>query len=157
MKSKKPRIVIVSGSSSGIGKELCALYRAAGDTVIGLSRRGGDYGDIAVDVTDYAAVENAVNEIATRYGGIDTVIANAGGGRAVAAGRGAGANVAQLYGRAQPCAMRAEAHAGGWARGVCFVGMRAFRIAVPRDLLREQSGGQYGGVRAVHGTQKTRH
>lgn len=80
MKSKKPRIVIVSGSSSGIGKELCALYRAAGDTVIGMSRRGGDNGDIAVDVTDYAAVENAVNEIAMRYGGIDTVIANAGGG-----------------------------------------------------------------------------
>ena len=50
--------------------------------------------------------------------------------------------------------MRVEAHAGGRARGVCFVGMRAFRIAVPCDLLREQSGGQYGGVRAVHGTQK---
>ncbi len=157
MKNKKPRIVIVSGSSSGIGKELCALYRAAGDTVIGLSRRGGDNGDIAVDVTDYAAVENAVNEIATRYGGIDTVIANAGGGLSGAT---------ELLPLDEVQAQMSLNFTGAFnlvrcalkhMQAVCFVGMRAFRIAVPRDLLREQSGGQYGGVRAVHGTQKTRH
>ncbi|MDE6401504.1 MAG: SDR family NAD(P)-dependent oxidoreductase, partial [Clostridiales bacterium] len=81
MKKSGSRIVVISGTSSGIGKELCSLYRNAGDTVIGLSRRGGD-GDceIKADVTDYAAVERAVDDIAARYGRIDIVIANAGGG-----------------------------------------------------------------------------
>ena len=45
MKKREPRIVVISGTSSGIGKELCALYRAAGDVVIGMSRRGGDGDD----------------------------------------------------------------------------------------------------------------
>lgn len=81
MKKREPRIVVISGTSSGIGKELCALYRAAGDVVIGMSRRGGDGDDdVKVDVTDYASVERAVNDVAARYGRIDTVIANAGGG-----------------------------------------------------------------------------
>lgn len=80
MRKREPRIVVISGSSSGIGKELCRLYRASGDTVIGLSRRVAADGDISVDVTDYAAVQSAVDGIAARFGRIDTVIANAGGG-----------------------------------------------------------------------------
>lgn len=79
-KKRERRIVVISGASSGIGKELCALYRAAGDTVIGLSRRVCCDGDISVDVTDHAAVERAIDGIAAEYGRIDTVIANAGGG-----------------------------------------------------------------------------
>ncbi len=80
MKNKISRIVVISGASSGIGKELCRRYRANGDTVIGLSRRVTENGDLSVDVTDFAAVQTAIERIASEYGRIDTVIANAGGG-----------------------------------------------------------------------------
>lgn len=80
MKNNRPRIIVISGASSGIGKELCRLYRAAGDTVIGLSRRTAHENDISVDVTDFEATRAAVDSVAQRYGRIDTVIANAGGG-----------------------------------------------------------------------------
>lgn len=78
--SKQPRVVVISGSTSGIGKELCRLYRAAGDTVIGFSRGESEPTGIAVDVTDTQAVRAAVDAVARKYGRIDTVIANAGGG-----------------------------------------------------------------------------
>ena len=80
MKNKQNRIVVISGASSGIGKELCRLYCAAGDTVIGLSRRKATDCDISVDVTDFDATRAAIESIAAEYGRIDTVIANAGGG-----------------------------------------------------------------------------
>ena len=79
MKNNQSKVVVISGSTSGIGKELCRLYREAGHTVIGLARTAeGD--DVAVDVTDFDAVKLAVKEIAVKHGHIDTVIANAGGG-----------------------------------------------------------------------------
>lgn len=83
MANKPSKIVIISGASSGIGKELCRLYSAAGDTVIGLSRSAADEcgaEHIKCDVTDFAATAAVVADIAARYGRIDTVIANAGGG-----------------------------------------------------------------------------
>ena len=79
-KSNAPKIVIISGSSSGIGKELCALYRERGDIVIGMSRTADGECDIAVDVTDMQATRAAVNAVAEKYGVIDTVIACAGAG-----------------------------------------------------------------------------
>ncbi|MCH5165319.1 MAG: SDR family NAD(P)-dependent oxidoreductase [Clostridiales bacterium] len=80
-KSKEPRIVVISGSTSGIGKELCRLYREKGDTVIGIARSASEeQGDIAADVTDYEKTAEAVKAIGEKYGRIDVVIANAGGG-----------------------------------------------------------------------------
>lgn len=70
------KIVVISGATSGIGKELCELYRGDGNIVIGLSRTG----DIRVDITDYERTAEMVDAIAERYGRIDTVIANAGAG-----------------------------------------------------------------------------
>lgn len=78
---KSTEIVVVTGCTSGIGKELCELYRSAGATVIGMARTADERaGDIAVDVTDLYAVRRAVAEVGNRYGKIDTVIACAGGG-----------------------------------------------------------------------------
>ena len=74
MKKSKPRVVIISGSTSGIGKELCRLYRERGDVVVGMAR-SADGDDIAVDMTDSDAVAAAVETVAARYGRIDTVIA----------------------------------------------------------------------------------
>lgn len=79
MSRAQNRIVVISGSTSGIGKELCELYRQSGNTVIGLSRSAVEP-DISVDVTDCDAVREAVNGIGDKYGRIDTVIACAGGG-----------------------------------------------------------------------------
>lgn len=79
MKTDRGKIVVISGCTSGIGKALCELYRAAGSVVIGLARTAAPP-DIAVDVTDATALCAAVDGIAQKYGRIDTVIANAGGG-----------------------------------------------------------------------------
>lgn len=70
------KIVVISGSSGGIGKELCELYRNDGNIVIGLARGG----DVRVDMTDYDRTAEIVDAVAARYGRIDTVIANAGVG-----------------------------------------------------------------------------
>ncbi len=78
---KEPsQTVVITGCTSGIGKELCALYRAAGNTVIGMARSACRDGDIAVDVTDTDEVRRAMSEVGAKYGKIDTVIACAGGG-----------------------------------------------------------------------------
>lgn len=71
--------VVISGCTSGIGKELCRLYRADGHNVIGLARSAVSP-DVAVDVTDAAALESAIDDIGKECGRIDTVIACAGGG-----------------------------------------------------------------------------
>ncbi len=74
-------VVIISGATSGIGKALAERYRADGHTVCNLSRsceNGGD--DYKCDVTDEARVNEAVEEIAAKYGQIDIVINNAGSG-----------------------------------------------------------------------------
>lgn len=80
MQNKKQKVVIISGCTSGIGKELCKLYRADGHIVIGLARGAADGNDFALDVTDFTAVETAVDAVYAKYGRIDTVIANAGAG-----------------------------------------------------------------------------
>lgn len=80
MKTKRPKVVIISGASSGIGKELCELYRSAGNIVVGLSRHADGDDHLDVDVTDYKRTQAAVDLIARTYGHIDTVIANAGAG-----------------------------------------------------------------------------
>lgn len=76
---KSKQIVVITGSTSGIGRKLCELYRAAGDEVVGIARRATPP-DIAADVTDFSALRAAVDEVGERYGRIDTVIACAGGG-----------------------------------------------------------------------------
>lgn len=79
MNKQSAKVVVISGCTSGIGKELCRLYREEGHTVVGISRTAV-LPDIAADVTDHAAVKSAVDAVYLRYGRIDTVIANAGGG-----------------------------------------------------------------------------
>ena len=71
------RVIVITGTSSGIGAELKKRFAAAGDTVIGLCRRP-DEGDIRCDVSDEAQVKAAFDEIAARHGCIDMLINNAG-------------------------------------------------------------------------------
>jgi len=76
------KIVVITGASGGIGRELLKLYEAAGDTVISVSRTNPDnYGRyFFADVSDKESVKAAVSAIAREYGGIDVLINNSGVG-----------------------------------------------------------------------------
>jgi 3-oxoacyl-[acyl-carrier protein] reductase len=77
------RTVLVSGSSSGIGRYLVDHYLAEGWNVIGCSRRTPDieherYTHYEVDVTDAAAVAAMFEKIRAASGSLDALICNAG-------------------------------------------------------------------------------
>jgi NAD(P)-dependent dehydrogenase (short-subunit alcohol dehydrogenase family) len=83
------RRVLITGGSSGIGLA-CAQRLAADGARIALLARGADalqlardrlpgrVATIAADVTDAAAMREAVSEATARLGGLDAVVAGAG-------------------------------------------------------------------------------
>ncbi|MCR5466682.1 MAG: SDR family NAD(P)-dependent oxidoreductase [Lachnospiraceae bacterium] len=76
-------VAIVTGSSSGIGYEVCQQLRDKGYTVYGLSRRGlapEGVTPMKADVADPDALRSVIDEIARREGRIDLLVANAGMG-----------------------------------------------------------------------------
>ncbi|MBY4888522.1 oxidoreductase [Pantoea sp. DY-15] len=86
----KKRVALVTGASSGIGEASGHKLLAAGFTVYGTSRRGAQAGKhpfpiLALDVTDDASVEAAIEELLRLEGRIDVLINNAGFGVAPAA------------------------------------------------------------------------
>ena len=76
------RIVVVTGASRGIGDACARRFAQAGDTVIGLSRTLGapeaGVDQRALDLTEPAEVEHALESIIKEFGRIDVVVANAG-------------------------------------------------------------------------------
>jgi NAD(P)-dependent dehydrogenase (short-subunit alcohol dehydrogenase family) len=77
------KVVIVTGGSSGIGKEVCRQLANSGCTVYEFSRRHISQPGVqhmSLDVTDEDAVNDAVNTVAQREGRIDVLINNAGFG-----------------------------------------------------------------------------
>lgn len=74
-------VALVTGASRGIGDHLVRALVAAGWQVVGLSRSGtvaeGAEG-IVCDVTDPAAVEEAVARVVDEHGRIDLLVNNAG-------------------------------------------------------------------------------
>lgn len=69
------RNVVITGAGSGIGARCAELVTEAGDTAIGVDLRGAEF---EADLTDSAALEQVVKQIADKYGHVDGVIANAG-------------------------------------------------------------------------------
>lgn len=81
--SNTPPVILITGGSSGIGKATAQALLARGCTVYTLSRRDGNVPGvrhITADVTDEAAGQVAVRQVAEEAGRIDVLINNAGYG-----------------------------------------------------------------------------
>src|SRR3954469_17233462 len=94
-RSMKPRldqqVVVVTGASSGIGRETSLLLAERGACVVAVARNetalttlvqdtetgGGKAEAVVADVADYAAVERVADRAIERFGRIDTWLNNA--------------------------------------------------------------------------------
>ncbi|MCA9520022.1 MAG: SDR family NAD(P)-dependent oxidoreductase, partial [Myxococcales bacterium] len=80
------RVVLITGASSGMGKETAKTLLGEGYTVYGAARRVAEMQDLAalggiplaLDVTDEAQLVAAVAEIEAAHGGVEILINNAG-------------------------------------------------------------------------------
>ena len=73
----QPDVVLVTGSSSGIGRACCDRLARGRRRVYGASRKAGEAAPwtyIAMDVTDDASVERAVDEVVRREGRLDALV-----------------------------------------------------------------------------------
>jgi short-subunit dehydrogenase len=80
--SRMKMIVVITGSSKGIGRGLAEIYHRNGFQVFGLARTSCDAGfnQIACDVSSFESVSDAITEIIRRVGKIDILVNNAGYG-----------------------------------------------------------------------------
>ena len=83
------RVWLITGANSGFGRAITEAAVAAGDVVAAAARNvetlddivaahGGQVEAVRLDVTDPAAIEAAVQDIAGRHGRIDVLVNNAG-------------------------------------------------------------------------------
>lgn len=86
------RVAVITGSASGIGKEIALRFAAEGGIAIiadlnpeaaektaqEIKKAGGDAFSIAMDVTSEEQVNKGIQEVITRYGKIDILVSNAG-------------------------------------------------------------------------------
>ncbi|AVH99308.1 KR domain-containing protein [Streptomyces sp. WAC00288] len=83
------RIWLVTGANSGFGRAFTEAAVAVGDVVVATARRVESLADlvaahpdqvdpVALDVTDTAAIDRVVAEVAARHGRIDVLVNNAG-------------------------------------------------------------------------------
>jgi NAD(P)-dependent dehydrogenase (short-subunit alcohol dehydrogenase family) len=99
---------LVTGCSTGIGREIARAALEAGHSVVVTARRtetiedfGLDFGDravlVALDVTDQAQIAAAVHAATDAFGGIDVLVNNAGNGYLSAIEEGEDDQVRKLF------------------------------------------------------------
>jgi NAD(P)-dependent dehydrogenase (short-subunit alcohol dehydrogenase family) len=112
----KPKVVLVTGASAGIGLACADLLHRAGWTVAGASRRGttagGSWHGLVMNVDDDDAVRDGVADVAAAHGRIDAVVAAAGWGVA-------GPVELTAVGEAKAQLRRTSGAASGWCRRCC--------------------------------------
>jgi NAD(P)-dependent dehydrogenase (short-subunit alcohol dehydrogenase family) len=102
------RVWLITGASSGFGRAITEAAVAADDTVIATARNKEALSDIAaahpgqvealaLDVTDTAAIEAAVQDVIARHGRIDVLVNNAGRGHVGAAEETSEAELRSLF------------------------------------------------------------
>ena len=88
----KDKVCVVTGSASGIGKEIAITYvREGGKVVIAdlnleaaeavaseIKAQGGQAMALAMDVTDETQVNTAIASVVSAWGGVDVLVSNAG-------------------------------------------------------------------------------
>ncbi|MFF1507260.1 oxidoreductase [Streptomyces sp. NPDC058326] len=83
------KVWLITGANSGFGRAFSEAAVAAGDVVVAAARRIGTLDDlvaahpdqveaVALDVTDTAAIDAVVRDVAERHGRIDVLVNNAG-------------------------------------------------------------------------------
>src|SRR6056297_2604706 len=91
LKPIRDQVVVITGASSGIGRETALHFAQRGATVVPIARSsdaletlrqeierlGGTAHPLTVDVSDWEAVERSADEVAERFGRIDTWVNNA--------------------------------------------------------------------------------
>ena len=81
---KKERVILITGCSTGIGRELCKYLFSKGYTVVATSRNVEAIKDLpaslrlSLDVTQKESIYAAVNEVISRFHKIDILVNNAG-------------------------------------------------------------------------------
>jgi 2-hydroxycyclohexanecarboxyl-CoA dehydrogenase len=89
MRGLQDKVAIVTGGGGGIGGATCRRFAEAGTTVVVLDvdgtaaervarEIGGNVLSVACDITDHAAVTQAVAAVEARFGRIDILVNNAG-------------------------------------------------------------------------------
>ena len=83
------RVVLVTGSTSGIGEATAKRFAATGDTVVFNSRSSAEAGErlvaatpgstyLRADISNAEECEGLVHEVLERYGRLDVLVNNAG-------------------------------------------------------------------------------
>jgi NAD(P)-dependent dehydrogenase (short-subunit alcohol dehydrogenase family) len=78
------KTIFITGASSGVGEATARLFAAKGWNVVATSRSLGKFESaekmlpLSLDVTDKAAIADAVEKTRRRFGGLDVLVNNAG-------------------------------------------------------------------------------
>ena len=84
MKKAQPKVILVTGASSGIGKEAAVLLAGAGHKVYGAARRTAQIPEgvtpLYLDISDEASIDAALETLLREEGRLDVLVNNAGYG-----------------------------------------------------------------------------
>ena len=81
---KNETVILITGCSTGIGRELCKILSEKGYTVVATARNVESIKDLpaslklSLDVTQKESISSAINEVVSKFKKIDILVNNAG-------------------------------------------------------------------------------